>query len=132
MTIHEKDGYAQAVICNSGNANTCNANGVEIAEQTCALLSASLHVDAQDVIVASTGVIGEPLDITPIKNGIPSLVNALGENGSADAAQGIMTTDTVAKEIAVSFEISGKPVTSAALQKAPVCTTPIWQPCWSF
>lgn len=105
---HLKDGYAQAVICNSGNANTCNANGVEIAEQTCALLSASLHVDAQDVIVASTGVIGEPLDITPIQNGIPSLVNALGENGSADAAQGIMTTDTVAKEIAVSFEIGGK------------------------
>lgn len=101
------DGYAQAVICNSGNANTCNYNGEEIAQQMCDLLSAKMNIPADDVVVASTGVIGELLDITPIKNGIPSLVDGLGKNSSF-AAEGIMTTDTVTKEIAVSFEIDGK------------------------
>ena len=101
------DGYAQAVICNSGNANTCNYNGVEIAQQMCELLSDELNVPAKDVVVASPGVIGELLDITPIREGIPALVEGLGNN-SAYAAEGIMTTDTVKKEIAVSFEIDGK------------------------
>ncbi len=102
------DGYAQAVICNSGNANTCNANGIEIATEMCKLLANELKINASDVVVASTGVIGQPLDIEPIKNGIPALVKGLSENGSADAAEGIMTTDTRMKEIAVSFEIGGK------------------------
>ena len=101
------DGYARAVICNSGNANTCNANGIEIAELTCELLANELKIDKTDVVVASTGVIGQPLDITPIKEGIPSLVSALGSN-SRDAAEGIMTTDTRLKEIAVSFTVGGK------------------------
>ena len=101
------DGYARAVICNSGNANTCNANGIEIAELTCELLAKELKIDKTDVVVASTGVIGQPLDITPIKEGIPSLVSALGNN-SRDAAEGIMTTDTRLKEIAVSFTVGGK------------------------
>lgn len=105
---HISDGYAQAVICNSGNANTCNANGIEIAEQTCELLGAELNISAEDIVVASTGVIGQPLDITPIKNGIPSLVKSLSADGSENAAEGIMTTDTKIKEIAVSFEIGGK------------------------
>lgn len=105
---HISDGYAQAVICNSGNANTCNANGIEIAEQTCELLGAELNISAEDIAVASTGVIGQPLDITPIKNGIPSLVKSLSGDGSEKAAEGIMTTDTKVKEIAVSFEIGGK------------------------
>ena len=105
---HISDGYAQAVICNSGNANTCNANGIEIAEQTCELLGAELNISAEDIVVASTGVIGQPLDITPIKNGIPSLVKSLSADGSGNAAEGIMTTDTKVKEIAVSFEIGGK------------------------
>ena len=100
------DGYAQAVICNSGNANTCNANGIEIAEMTCELIASELNISAKDVVVASTGVIGQPLDITPIKDGIPALVKALGNN-SQEAAEGIMTTDTRLKEIAVSFEIDG-------------------------
>ncbi len=104
---HIADGIAQAVICNSGNANTCNANGIEIAEQMSELIAAPLGISAQDVIVASTGVIGQPLDIEPIKNGIPSLVAALSGDSSA-AAEGIMTTDTVQKEIAVSFEIGGR------------------------
>lgn len=103
---HLSDGTAQAVICNSGNANTCNANGVEIAEEMCALLADSLHVAADDVVVASTGVIGQPLDLAPIAAGIPELVAALGKN-SASAAEGIMTTDTKRKEIAVEFRLGG-------------------------
>ena len=102
-----KDGKAQAVICNSGNANTCNANGVEIAEQTCQLLAKELKINANDIVVASTGVIGQPLDITPIANGIPSLVAGLG-NYSDYACEGIMTTDTVKKEIAFAFSVGDK------------------------
>lgn len=105
---HLSDGYATAIICNSGNANTCNANGIEIAEQTCALVGKELNISPENVVVASTGVIGRPLDITPIENGIPSLVKALSPDGSHNAAEGIMTTDTKVKEIALSFEIGGK------------------------
>ena len=101
------DGYAQAMLCNSGNANTCNADGVMIAEAMCAHLAEELKISAKDVIVASTGVIGQRLDITPIAQGIPALVSALGDC-SADAAEGIMTTDTKRKEIAFSFEAGGK------------------------
>ena len=104
---HISDGKAQAVICNSGNANTCNANGIEIAEKTCELLASELGISASDVVVASTGVIGQPLDITPIKNGIPSLCACLGKS-SEEAAEGIMTTDTRLKQIAVSFTAGGK------------------------
>ncbi len=105
---HLKDGYAKAVICNSGNANTCNANGIEIAEKTSELLGDALQISPEDVVVASTGVIGQPLDITPIKNGITPLIKALSTDGSFDAAEGIMTTDTKVKEIAVSFTVGGK------------------------
>ena len=105
---HLKNGIAQAVICNSGNANTCNANGIEIAEETCSLLSAELGVKADDIVVASTGVIGQKMDIEPFKNGIPPLVKALSADGCGDAAEGIMTTDTIKKEIAVEFTVGGK------------------------
>ena len=101
------NGKAQAVICNSGNANTCNANGIEIAEQTCALLAKQLQISATDVVVASTGVIGQPLDITPIANGIPALVQGLGAHSDL-ACEGIMTTDTRPKEIAYEFTVDGK------------------------
>ena len=101
------DGYARAVICNSGNANTCNANGIEIAEKTCEILADKLGIDKTDVVVASTGVIGQPLDITPIENGMDELVATLSESGSEHAAEGIMTTDTKLKEIAVSFTVGG-------------------------
>lgn len=104
--MHLMNGMAQAVICNSGNANTCNANGIEIAQQMSAITAEALGIEDDDVIVASTGVIGQPLDITPIKNSIGELKESLGNN-SAEAAEGIMTTDTVQKEIAVSFEIGG-------------------------
>lgn len=105
---HIADGTAQAVICNSGNANTCNADGIEIAEKMCELLAEKLPVAADDIVVASTGVIGEPLDIKPIADGIPALVASLSENGCDSAAEGIMTTDTVKKEVAVEFELDGK------------------------
>ena len=101
------DGKAQVIICNSGNANTCNANGIEIAQDMCKLISAELGINETDVIVGSTGVIGQPLDIEPIKNGIPSLVADLDSNGSQSAAEGIMTTDTKLKEIAIEFDIDG-------------------------
>ena len=104
---HISDGYAKAIICNSGNANTCNANGIQIAEDTASALAEKLGIAAEDVIVASTGVIGQPLDITPIKNGIPELIAGLSNDGSLSAAEGIMTTDTRVKEIAVSFEVGG-------------------------
>lgn len=102
------DGYAQAVICNSGNANTCNANGKEVAEEMCALVSKHTGIKTSDVIVASTGVIGQPLSVTPIKDGMESLVAALSEDGSLAANQAIMTTDTIEKEIAVEFTAGGK------------------------
>ncbi len=105
---HIADGYARAVICNSGNANTCNADGVEVAEKTCELLAKELGIGPEDVVVASTGVIGQPLDLAPIAAGIPELVKALGPDGCDDAAEGIMTTDTVKKEAAVEFELGGK------------------------
>ena len=102
------NGFAKAVICNSGNANTCNSNGIEIATKTCEILANELNIDPKDVVVASTGVIGQKLDITPIKNGIPSLTKGLSENGSVAAAEGIMTTDTKLKEVAVEFSCGGK------------------------
>ncbi len=103
---HLVNGHARAIICNSGNANTCNANGIEVAEATCKALADGLNIDPSDVLVASTGVIGQPLDITPIVDGIPALVSGLGDH-SDYAAEGIMTTDTKKKEIAVEFEIGG-------------------------
>ena len=102
------NGKAQAIICNSGNANTCNANGIEIAEQMSDLVAKELSISANDVIVASTGVIGQPLDITPIAAGIPVLADSLSYDNCQDAAEAIMTTDTIDKQIAVEFTIGGK------------------------
>ena len=105
---HIADGRAQAVICNSGNANTCNADGVEIAEAMSALVAQQLSIPANDVVVASTGVIGQPLKLEPIAVGLPALAEGLNPDGSAEAAEAIMTTDTLRKEIAVEFELGGK------------------------
>lgn len=105
---HIADGKAQAIICNSGNANTCNADGVEIAEKMSELAADRLGIKSGDIIVASTGVIGQPLDVKPIADGMAELVNGLNANGSVAAAEGIMTTDTKVKETAVSFTVGGK------------------------
>ena len=102
------DGKAQAVICNSGNANTCNANGIEIAEAMCDLVAKHTGIPASDVVVASTGVIGQVLDITPIANGMEELTAGLSADNGAAAAHAIMTTDTVPKEVAVEFTAGGK------------------------
>ncbi len=102
------NGIAQAVICNSGNANTCNANGIAIAQDMCRLVQQHTGIDAGDVVVASTGVIGQPLDIAPIAGAMEQLSAGLAEDGSTDAAQAIMTTDVVAKEFAVEFTLGGK------------------------
>ncbi|MBQ6413723.1 MAG: bifunctional glutamate N-acetyltransferase/amino-acid acetyltransferase ArgJ [Ruminococcus sp.] len=105
---HIMDGKAQAVICNSGNANTCNANGIEIAEGMAALVAEKTAVNASDVVVASTGVIGQPLSLDPIKSGMDELVSKLSVEGGHEAALGIMTTDTIPKEVAVEFTCGGK------------------------
>ena len=104
---HVADGYAQAIVCNSGNANTCNADGVEIAEAMCALVEKNTGIAAADVVGASTGVIGQPLSVEPMAEGMPALAAGLSEENGNLAAQGIMTTDTVAKEIAFSFDLGG-------------------------
>lgn len=104
----EKSGNKSiAVIANSKNANTCNADGIEKAETICKLLAKELNIPKEQVIVASTGVIGQILPIEPIKTGIPKLVKELDYNKNIEAATAIMTTDTVKKEYAVEFEIDG-------------------------
>ena len=105
---HLKDGKAQAVICNSGNANTCNADGIQIAKKVSKLAADALSLKPEDIVIASTGVIGLPLEIAPFASGIPALVSGLSEDNSEAAAEGIMTTDTQMKQVAVSFEIDGK------------------------
>lgn len=107
---HLADGKARAMVVNSGNANTCAANGIEIAEQTCTLVAKELGIAMQDVIIASTGVIGEELSIEPFVHGIPKVVKKLAATavGSTKAAQAIMTTDTIEKENAVSFVLDNK------------------------
>ncbi len=102
------DGYARAIICNSGKANTCNANGIEIAEAMCDLAARELDIDPCNVIVASTGVIGQPLSLEPIVGSVTALAEGLSPDGSLNAALGIMTTDTKVKEISVSFNVGGK------------------------
>lgn len=114
---HLEDGHVQAVIVNSGNANTCNADGVQKAEQMCSLAAKELGIHAQDVIVASTGVIGQPLPIEPIASHVRQLTEALSADGSTDAAQAIMTTDTRIKEIAVEFSVDGTVCRIAAISK---------------
>ena len=105
---HLENSVAKAVICNSGNANTCNADGEEVAEKMCQLVADEMGINAEDVVVASTGVIGQPLDITPIKDNMKELCQSISYENGLDAAEAIMTTDTKVKEIAVEFEIDGK------------------------
>ncbi len=116
---HLANGTAQAVICNSGNANTCTSDGCDKANATCASLAKELGIAEDDVIVASTGVIGLPLPIEPILNGIPTLVKTLttGAPASDMAANAIMTTDTKKKEFSFGFTLDGKPVSIGGICK---------------
>ncbi len=111
------DGKARAVVCNSGIANTCNADGIEKAEGMCEITANALGISKSDIIVASTGVIGQPLDLEAVKNGINELVSGLNKNGSDSAANAIMTTDTVKKEFACEFTLGGKPCHIGAISK---------------
>lgn len=111
------DGKARAVVCNSGIANTCNADGIEKAEGMCEITANALGISKSDIIVASTGVIGQPLDLEPVKNGINELVSGLNKNGSDSAANAIMTTDTVKKEFACEFTLGGNSCHIGAISK---------------
>ncbi len=114
-----KNGYAQAVICNSGNANTCNANGIEVAEKMCSFVEKHTGIKAEDVIVASTGVIGQPLNLEPIEAGMEELVKGLGSDAAHGdyASEAILTTDLAKKEIAISFTLGGKECKIAGIAK---------------
>lgn len=114
---HLADGKAQAIIVNSGNANTCNADGIEKAEKMCEIASDALGVKSDDVIVASTGVIGEVLPIEPIINGVEMMKGTLSKDGGTNAAEAIMTTDTVKKEMAMTMTLGGKTVTIGGIAK---------------
>lgn len=114
---HLKDGIAQAIIANSGNANACNSDGFEKARRMCGLVSKLLKIKDEDVLVASTGVIGQPLPIEPIEAAGEKLVGSLSKDGSALAARAIMTTDTFPKETALEIELSGKTVTLGGISK---------------
>ncbi|MBR2134383.1 MAG: bifunctional glutamate N-acetyltransferase/amino-acid acetyltransferase ArgJ [Eubacterium sp.] len=105
----EKSGNkAMAVIANSKNANTCNADGVEKADRMCELVANELNLPKEQVIVASTGVIGQILPIEPIEKAVPVLAKELDYGKNEEAATAIMTTDTVKKEYAVEFTLGGK------------------------
>ena len=114
---HLQNGRAQAVIVNSGNANACNPDGYEKAEQMARLAAQALGIDENDVIVASTGVIGQPLPLAPIESGVRELKDILSKDGGTNAAEAIMTTDTVKKEWAVQTVIGGKTVTIGGIAK---------------
>lgn len=105
---HLENGKAQAVIVNSGNANTCNSNGIEIAEGACELTAKALGINVDDVIVASTGVIGQKMSLEPFEKNIPVLAKKLSRDGFNDACNAIMTTDTRQKQFAVEFMLEGK------------------------
>ncbi|MDD5952701.1 MAG: bifunctional glutamate N-acetyltransferase/amino-acid acetyltransferase ArgJ [Oscillospiraceae bacterium] len=114
---HLANGKARAILCNSGNANTCNADGEEKARKMCALIAKPLGVSPDDVIVASTGVIGQILPLEPIASHVDALADSLSPEGSHDAAEAIMTTDTVPKEVAVTLELGGKTVIIGGIAK---------------
>ena len=116
---HLKDGYAQAIVVNSGNANTCAPNGIELAKETCEIVANELGISADDVLPASTGVIGQAMSIEPFAKGIPAAAAKLAatDAGSHDAATAIITTDTHSKEVSIEFPIGGKTCRMGAIAK---------------
>lgn len=114
-----QDGFAKAIICNSGNANTCNTDGEKVALDICRIAGDALKINPLDVVVASTGIVGKPFDITPIKEHIHEIVSALdsSKQASSNAAAAIVTTDLVQKEVAVSFKLGDKDCTMGGIAK---------------
>lgn len=116
---HLADGYAQAILVNSGNANTCAPGGVELARETCRLAAQALGIDEKDVLPSSTGVIGQAMTTAPFAAGIPDAAAKLAHSpeGSLSAAFAIMTTDTHPKQVAVEFTLGGKTCRMGAIAK---------------
>ena len=116
---HLENGRAQAVIANSGIANACAPNGEKHAVRMCELAAKTLGLKTDDVLVASTGVIGQEMNIAAVEENIGALASALdgGADGSDAAANAIMTTDTVKKELAVETEVGGKTVRLGGIAK---------------
>ena len=114
---HLENGEAQAIVANSGNANACAPNSHEHAEEMCALAARATGLKPSDFVVASTGVIGQELNIAAIRAGMPAAAAALSRDGSDAAANAIMTTDTVKKELSVTCLVGGKTVTIGAIAK---------------
>ena len=114
---HLENGTARAIVCNSGIANTCAADGIETAEEMCRLAAEALGVDVMDVLPASTGVIGPSLPLAPIAAAMPALAAALSETGSSEAAEALMTSDIVKKEFALTFRAGGKTCTLGGIAK---------------
>jgi len=116
---HLADGKARAVICNSGNANACAPHGEEYALRMCAAAAAAVGCKTEDVVVASTGVIGQTIKVDVIEAGVPTLYGQLqrSDEGSDAAANAIMTTDTVKKEAALETTIGGKTVRLGGIAK---------------
>ena len=114
---HLLNDTAQAVLVNSGNANTCNADGVDVANAMCACAANALGISADDMVVASTGVIGQPLPLEPIAAAMPKLVDSLSYEGSSKAAEAMLTTDLIKKEGAVEITLGGVPVRIGAIAK---------------
>ena len=114
---HLKDGKAQAILANSGNANTCNADGAKKAEAMADAVAEALLIREEDVLVASTGVIGQPLPLAPILSAVPALAAKRSTSGSLQAAEAIMTTDTVPKNMAVELKLGGKTVRIGGISK---------------
>ena len=114
---HLGNGTAWGVVANSGNANACAPMAMENAQAMCKAAAEATGRKASDFVVASTGVIGQTLNIGAIEKGMPAVAQALSETGSDAAARAIMTTDTVKKEYAVTVSIGGKPVTVGAIAK---------------
>ena len=114
---HLEDGHARAIVANSGNANACAPGGAENADKMCTFAAEALGLSPQEVLVASTGVIGQPLNIEAIRRGMPLAKAALSREGSSDANLAVMTTDTVRKEAAVSFTLGGRKVSMGAIAK---------------
>lgn len=114
---HLKNGKAQAIVANSGNANTCNADGYKKASDVCKLCASTLNIAEDDVIVASTGVIGVPLPLEPFEQKLYLMKKMMSSENGSDCAEAIMTTDTVKKEMAMEMTIDGKTVTVGGIAK---------------
>ena len=131
---HLAGGHARAIIANSGNANACAPQGEENAERMCAAAAAAVGCRPEEVLVSSTGVIGQTLNVQVIEEGVPALYGQLARSaaGSDDAAHAIMTTDTVKKEAAVETVIGGKTVRIGGIAKGSGMIHPTWARCCAF